>query len=228
VGHHSYYKVEKTLLTDFSADRRQMLDQQLRARGIRDGRVLNAMSRIPREDFVPVPDREAAYWDGPIQIGCGQTISQPFMTALMAQVLELTGRERVLEVGTGSGYAAAVLGELAAEVVSVELVPELAQVARENLRHTGFGKNVMVILGDGSWGYPDLAPYRAISVAAGAPEIPASLLEQLDDPGRLVIPVGPKMDQELRLVTKRGGRIESSVATLCSFVPLLGGQGWRQ
>ena len=114
-----------------------MLDQQLRARGIRDERVLTAMSRIPREEFVPARDREAAYWDGPIQIGYGQTISQPFMTALMAQVLGLAGHERVLEVGTGSGYAAAVLGELAAEVISVELVPELAQIARENLRGNG-------------------------------------------------------------------------------------------
>jgi protein-L-isoaspartate(D-aspartate) O-methyltransferase len=216
------------LLTDYSADRQEMLDRQLRARGIRDERVLSAMAQIPREEFVPERDRESAYWDGPIQIGYGQTISQPYMTALMAQALQLTGGERVLEVGSGSGYAAAVLGMLAAEVISVELVPELAETARANHRRTGFGRNVMVISGDGSWGFADLAPYHAISVAAGAPEIPKSLLEQLADPGRLVIPVGPQLDQELRVVRKENGRIESSVATLCSFVPLLGSEGWPQ
>ena len=215
------------MITDYSADRQQMLDRQLCARGIRDPRVLDAMSRIPREEFVPESDREAAYWDGPIHIGYGQTISQPFMTALMAQVLKLNGGERVLEVGSGCGYAAAVLGQLAREVVTVELVPELAEIARDNLRRTGFDRNVMVISGDGSWGYPDLAPYWAISVAAGAPDIPASLLHQLDDPGRLVIPVGSHADQELRVITKFRGHIESRVETLCSFVPLLGGQGWR-
>jgi protein-L-isoaspartate(D-aspartate) O-methyltransferase len=214
------------LLTDFSAGRQEMLERQLRARGIRDERVLYAMSRIPREEFVPDRDRDAAYCDGPIQIGHGQTISQPYMTALMAQVLQLTGSERVLEVGAGSGYAAAVLGALAAEVISIELVPELAETARATLRRTGCGRNVMVICGDGSRGYPDLAPYHAISVAAGAPHIPPALLEQLADPGRLVIPVGPCLDQELRVLNKQGGRIETSVATLCSFVPLLGSQGW--
>lgn len=215
------------MLTDFSADRQEMLDRQLRARGIRDERVLQAMSEIPRENFIPEADREAAYWDGPIQIGYGQTISQPYMTALMAQVLQLRGSERVLEVGTGSGYAAAVLGKLAAEVISMELVPELAERARTNLQSTGCGANVTVLAGDGSQGYRQRAPYRAISVAAGAPDIPASLLEQLDDPGRLVIPVGPVLDQELRVLTKQHGRIEASVSTLCSFVPLLGSQGWR-
>jgi protein-L-isoaspartate(D-aspartate) O-methyltransferase len=204
-----------------------MVDRQLRARGIRDQAVLDAMGRIPREEFVPESDREAAYWDGPLQIGFGQTISQPYMTALMAQSLELRGGERVLEVGTGSGYAAAVLGQLAREVISVELVPELVELARATLRRTGLGGKVMVLSGDGSWGHPDLAPFQAISVAAGAPEIPRSLLEQLADPGRLVIPVGPHLDQELRVVTKRNGRLESRVATMCSFVPLLGSQGWR-
>ncbi len=203
-----------------------MLDRQLRARGISDERVLHAMSRIPREEFVAGRDHDSAYRDGPIQIGYGQTISQPYMTALMAQVLQLTGSERVLEVGTGSGYAAAVLGALASEVISIELVPELAETARATLRRTGCGHNVVVIAGDGSWGYRDLAPYHAISVAAAAPDIPPGLLEQLADPGRLVIPVGPLLTQELRVLTKERGRIAISVATECAFVPLLGSQGW--
>jgi len=203
-----------------------MLERQLRRRGICDERVLRAMSAIPREEFVPQRDREEAYGDHAMGIGYGQTISQPYMTALMAQVLELTGCERVLEVGSGSGYAAAVLGTLAAEVISIELIPELAETARANLRRTGCGRNVMVIAGDGSWGYRDLAPYHAISVAAGAPDVPAGLLEQLTDAGRLVIPVGPHLDQELRVLIKSGGRVESRVATLCCFVPLLGDAGW--
>lgn len=204
-----------------------MLDRQLSARGIRDERVLCAMSRIPREEFVPEQEREAAYWDGPIRIGYGQTISQPYMTALMAQELRLTGTEHVLEVGTGSGYAAALLGLLARDVITVELVPELAETARATLLRTGYGLNVMAIAGDGSWGYPDLAPYDGISVAAGAPEIPAGLLVQLAERGRMVIPVGPHLDQELLVVEKERGRIRRKVSTMCSFVPLLGIEGWQ-
>ncbi|MDR3699226.1 MAG: protein-L-isoaspartate(D-aspartate) O-methyltransferase [Candidatus Sulfopaludibacter sp.] len=215
------------MLTDFSADRQEMLDRQLSARGIRDERVLCAMSRIPREEFVPEQEREAAYWDGPIRIGYGQTISQPYMTALMAQELRLTGTEHVLEVGTGSGYAAALLGLLARDVITVELVPELAETARATLLRTGYGLNVMAIAGDGSWGYPDLAPYDGISVAAGAPEIPAGLLVQLAERGRMVIPVGPHLDQELLVVEKERGRIRRKVSTMCSFVPLLGIEGWQ-
>ena len=215
------------MLTDYSADRQEMLDRQLRGRGIRDPRVLAAMGRIPREEFVACRDRDSAYGDGPLQIGYGQTISQPYMVALMAQELRLTGAERVLEVGTGSGYAAAVLGALAGEVISIELIPELVDLARENLERSGCGRNVLVIAGDGSWGFQHLAPYDAISVAAGAPDVPHSLLEQLADPGRLVIPVGPQRDQELRVVSKERGRIQTTVPTFCSFVPLLGQEGWQ-
>jgi protein-L-isoaspartate(D-aspartate) O-methyltransferase len=139
----------------------------------------------------------------------------------------LTGTESVLEVGAGSGYAAAVLGALAARVVAVEIIPELAQLAFENLRRTGRDTNVTVVCGDGSVGYPEGAPFDAISVAAGAPEIPAALLEQLKDPGRLAIPVGDYGDQELRVVSKRHGRIDYRVAVLCRFVPLRGGKGWE-
>jgi protein-L-isoaspartate(D-aspartate) O-methyltransferase len=205
-----------------------MVEVQLRRRGIRDRRVLAAMSEIPREEFVPAESRVETYADNPIHIGHGQTISQPYMTALMAALLELTGGETVLEVGAGCGYATAVLAQLAARVVAVELIPALAQLARENLRRTGRGRNVTVVEGDGWFGYPALAPYPAISVAAAAREIPAALLEQLGDPGRLVIPVGEEHDQELRSLTKREGRIDYRVATLCRFVPLRGGEagGW--
>jgi protein-L-isoaspartate(D-aspartate) O-methyltransferase len=218
---------ERSLTRDFDAARHDMLDYQLRARGIRDPRVLDAMLRIPRERFLPEEAADQAYRDDPIQIGYGQTISQPYMTALMAEALELRGGESVLEVGAGSGYAAAVLGALARRVVTVEIVPELAAMARDNLRRAGLDSNVEVVAGDGSWGYEPFAPYDAISVAAGAPDIPVQLLEQLADGGRLVIPVGDQSDQELRVVTRHGVRIESRVATFCRFVPLRGAEGWR-
>ena len=204
-----------------------MVEAQLRRRGIHDARVLRAMSEIPREEFVPQDMRVLAYRDEPIHIGFGQTISQPYMTALMAEVLELDGSETVLEVGGGCGYAAAVLGELAAQVITVEIVPGLVAMARENLRRIRRDGNVTVVQGDGSIGYVERSPYDAVSVAAGAPEVPPSLLEQLRDPGRLTIPVGGFEDQELRVIWKRGGRIESRVATQCRFVPLRGGEGWR-
>jgi len=203
-----------------------MVEQQLRRRGIRDPRVLRAMREIPREDFVPQDVRVLAYRDDPVQIGFGQTISQPYMTALMAEVLELTGAETVLEVGAGSGYAAAVLGELAARVVSVEIVPGLVHMARRNLQRARRDGNVTIVQGDGSVGYPDCSPYDAISVAAGAPDLPPSLIDQLRDPGRLAIPVGDRDNQELRVYTKVDGRVDYRVATQCRFVLLRGGEGW--
>jgi len=208
------------MIPDWEAERRRMVEEQLRNRGIRDERVLSAMNGIPREGFVPLEARLAAYFDEPIPIGCRQTVSQPYMTALMAQSLELGGTETVLEVGAGSGYHAAVLGTLAACVISVEIIPALAELARRNLARAGLDRNVTVVCGDGSRGHPDLAPYDAISVAAAAPKIPAALLDQLNDPGRLVIPVGERGEHELRVVWKRRGRIEHRVATLCRFVPL--------
>ncbi|MDQ6706376.1 MAG: protein-L-isoaspartate(D-aspartate) O-methyltransferase [Acidobacteriota bacterium] len=212
---------------DFAKLRAEMVDKQLRERGIYDGRVLAAMSAIPRERFIPEQHWDRAYGDDPIPIGHGQTISQPFMTAFMAQALELTGGENVLDIGAGSGYHAAVLGQLADRVTSIEIVPELVEIARENLVSTSLIRNIAVVHGDGGAGFPERAPFDAISVAAGAPEVPPGLLEQLNDPGRLVIPVGPLEDQELRLVTKRGGQIESRVVTLCRFVPLRGRHGWK-
>jgi protein-L-isoaspartate(D-aspartate) O-methyltransferase len=204
-----------------------MVDTQLKRRGIHDGRVLTAMGEIPREDFVPVESRIVAYADGPVGIGYGQTISQPYMTALMAECLELNGTERVLEIGAGSGYAAAVLGALARDVVTIEIVPELASLARNNLRRAGHDANVRVIEGDGGSGYPQEAPYDAISVAAAAPEVPAALLEQLREHGCLTIPVGGREDQELRVLRKCEGHVYWRIATLCRFVPLRGGEGWR-
>jgi protein-L-isoaspartate(D-aspartate) O-methyltransferase len=204
-----------------------MVERQLKARGIRDPRVLQAMLEIPREQFVPEEDRHLSYSDEPVSIGFGQTISQPYMTALMTECLDLKGTETVLEVGSGSGYHAAVLGVLAARVVSVEIIPELARIARENLEKTGLGRNVVVLCNDGSRGSLECASYDAISVAAAAPEVPAGLLEQLKDLGRLVIPVGSLRDQELRVITKSQGRLQSRVATYCRFVPLRGGAGWE-
>jgi protein-L-isoaspartate(D-aspartate) O-methyltransferase len=215
------------LVPDWFSERRCMVDTQLRRRGIGDERVLAAMLEIPREEFVPLESRLVAYQDAPIHIGEGQTISQPYMTALMAESLELRGTESVLEVGAGCGYAAAVLGALAARVITLEILPKLAQQARDNLRRTARDGNVQVVAGDGSGGYRAAAPYDAISVAAAAPEIPAALVEQLSDPGILVIPVGAMDDQELRVMTLRGGRVDCRVPTLCRFVPLRGGEGWQ-
>ncbi len=211
----------------WSEQRSNMLEQQLRRRGIEDERVLDAMARIPREAFVDPSNREASYSDNALEIGFGQTISQPFMTAFMAQCLQLTGTEKVLDVGTGSGYHAALLGLLADSVFSIERVPELAAAARITLQRTGLGGNVTVLDGDGSVGLPQHAPYCAISVGAGAPDVPYPLLDQLQDPGKLVIPVGPRDDQDLQLITKLGGKVTYAVVSHCRFVPLYGSQGWK-
>jgi protein-L-isoaspartate(D-aspartate) O-methyltransferase len=211
---------------DFRQQRETMVSRQLCARGIHDERLLDAVRRIPREEFVSPEWRDSSYRDEPAPIGFGQTISQPYIAAVMVQSLELRGPERVLDIGSGSGYHAALLAAMAARVVSVERIPELAQLARRNLERAGV-TNVTVVTGDGSRGYAPEAPYDAISVAAAAPEVPPSLYEQLNDPGRLVIPVGSYDDQELRLVEKRAGRIQSRLVTLCRFVPLLGEEGWK-
>ncbi|MGA2737928.1 MAG: protein-L-isoaspartate(D-aspartate) O-methyltransferase [Bryobacteraceae bacterium] len=215
------------MIPDWPSERRRMVDRQLRRRGIRDPRVLHAMLTIPREEFVPQDYRVCSYQDEPLQIGYGQSISQPYMIALMAELLELTGAETVLDVGGGSGYHAAVLGVLAARVVSVEIIPALAHLAEQNLSRTGLGGNITVICGDGSRGWPDAAPYAGISVAAAAPNIPEPLLAQLGDPGRLVIPVGGKRDQELRVIAKSDGVVHERSATFCRFVPLRGDGGFR-
>lgn len=211
---------------DWISRRRDMVERQIEARGIRDPRILQAMRDIPREKFIPEEHRHLSCGDEPVSIGFGQTISQPYITALMVDSLALEGTETVLEVGAGCGYHAAVLGALAARVIAVEIVPELALGAQVNLRENGLDRNVEVITGDGSRGWPECAPYDAISVAAAAPEPSAELLEQLTDPGRLVIPVGSMWEQELRVLTKRQGAVHSRLATYCRFVPLRGGEGW--
>jgi protein-L-isoaspartate(D-aspartate) O-methyltransferase len=203
--------------------RRQDLVARLRRNGIRDERVLAAIGRVPRERFVPEELRHLAYDDGALPIGHGATVSQPTMVARMCEELALAGDERVLDVGTGSGYAAAVLAELAAEVVGIELVPELAAGARAALAAAGY--DVRVLVGDGSVGVPELAPFDAISVAAAAPEPPPALVAQLAPGGRLVVPVGRRR-QRLELVVngEDGPMFVRSVA--CRFVPLLGQEGF--
>lgn len=214
------------MIPDWTAERKRMVDEQLRRRGITDERVLAAMLEIPRQEFVPIELRVISYQDEPIAIGFGQTISQPYMTALMAQSLEIKATDVILDVGAGSGYAAAVLGALGSRVIAIELIEGLALTAARNLQRTGRAGNVQVVVGDGSVGYPALAPYDAISVGAAAPKAPATLINQLSDSGRLVIPVGKREGQSLIIVTKKDGVPHSRVATQCKFVPLRGAEGW--
>jgi protein-L-isoaspartate(D-aspartate) O-methyltransferase len=212
---------------DFEAERRDMVARQIRGRGIRSARVLEAMESVPRHLFVPAGRVREAYADEPLPIGEGQTISQPFMVAAMAEALSLEGHERVLEVGCGSGYQAAVVSRLAREVIAMETLPALAESARERLARLGYA-NVTVKEGDGSAGRPVGAPYDAILVTAAAPEVPQPLIDQLAEGGRLVIPVGGSKHQELLRIVKREGRTTEQSLYSCRFVPLLGRYGWRQ
>ncbi len=202
-----------------------MVEEQLRAGGILDERVLEAMERVPRELFVPEDLRDRAYADVALPLTGGQTISQPYMVAKICEALALRGDERVLDVGTGSGYQAAVLAELAAEVHTIERIPELADLARQNLAAAGYD-SVHVHLGDGTRGLPELAPFGAIAVAAAAPQLPQTLYEQLDPRGRLVVPVGRFGVQRLEVIVRspEGPAVLKSVA--CRFVPLVGEEGF--
>jgi protein-L-isoaspartate(D-aspartate) O-methyltransferase len=210
---------------DFAAARRAMVERQLAARGIEDERVLEAMGRVRRELFVPPEERAYAYEDSALPIGAGQTISQPYMVARICAELGLRGDERVLDVGTGSGYQAAVLAELAREVHTIERIPELAELARGNLAAAGY-VGVQVHVGDGTLGDPGHAPFAAIAVAAAAPGIPQTLYEQLEPRGRLVLPVGRRGGQRLQIVVKspEGPAVARSVP--CRFVPLVGAEGF--
>ncbi len=202
-----------------------MVERQLRRRGIRDERVLAALGRVPRELYVPEEERWRAYDDAALPIGFGQTISQPYMVALICELLALRGGERVLDVGTGSGYQAAALAELAAEVVTIERVPELAERARAALTSAGY-ERVDTRVGDGTLGVPDRAPYAGIAVAAAAPSVPEALYAQLEPGGRLVLPVGSRRQQlELVVRTPGGPVVRGSVP--CRFVPLVGEEGFR-
>ncbi|MFQ5942879.1 MAG: protein-L-isoaspartate(D-aspartate) O-methyltransferase [Anaerolineales bacterium] len=209
------------------AARERMVQEQLRGRDIADERVLAAMGAVPRHRFVPAEMRERAYADGPVRLEKGQTISQPYIVALMAQLLELEGEETVLEIGTGSGYQAAVLSILAAQVYSLERIPELAKPARGRLRKLGYD-NIEVLEQDGSKGLPEHAPYPAIVVTAAAPKLPEPLKEQLAPEGRLVVPIGSQDGQMLERWRKGKGEVLSQerIAPV-AFVPLMGEHGWK-
>lgn len=205
---------------------RSRLIQHLR-REISDERVLNAMERVPRQLFVPSNSLYLAYEDIPLSIGEGQTISQPFIVALMTEALELAGTEKVLEIGTGSGYQAAILAELAQQVISVERLSKLAEDARLLLDKLGY-TNIEVHLAEKTLGWPKEAPYQAIIVTAGAPRIPPELLDQLAENGRLVIPVGSRYEQELIKVVKESGKVTAKNSGACRFVPLIGEGAWEE
>ena len=210
----------------YSILRLRMIETQLRERGITDERVLAAMTRVPRHEFTPEAFRHQAYSDYPSPIGEGQTISQPYMVALMLQALALRPEDKVLEVGTGSGYVTALLAELTAQVVSMERHSVLADEARAVLARLGY-RNVDVIAGDGTAGFPARAPYDAIVVSAAATEVPHALIAQLSEGGRVISPVGPPESQQLQLIQMLNGEPQTSLRELCRFVPLLPGMGRR-
>jgi protein-L-isoaspartate(D-aspartate) O-methyltransferase len=213
-------------MPDRAPERLAMVETQLRRRDIADERVLHAMERVPRELFLPQELRGRAYDDAAVPIGAGQTMSQPYMVARICEILEVREGERVLDVGTGSGYQAAVLAELADEVYTIERIPELAATARESLAAAGYGDRVHVHVGDGTLGLPEKAPYAAIAVAAAAPEPPRALYDQLEERGRLAVPVGDRRGQQLQLIVRspEGPAVVRSVP--CRFVPLVGEEGF--
>lgn len=204
----------------FPVLRQRMVETQLRSRGIRDERVLEAMARVPRHEFAPERYRGQAYDDHPLPIGEEQTISQPYIVAIMLEALCLKPSDRVLEIGTGSGYVTALLADLVAEVISVERHQSLAHRARELLEPLGY-PNVRVVVADGARGFAEGAPYDAILVSAAAPRVPPDLLEQLAEGGRLMIPVGREDAQQLQVIEKRDGQLRTTLRELCRFVPLV-------
>lgn len=204
-----------------------MVGEQLRGRGIRDVRVLSAMAKVPREEFIAAEYAADAYGDFPVPIAGNQTISQPYIVASMLEKLDLHPRDRVLEVGTGTGYEAALLGQMAAEVWSIERIAELANTAQAILAKLEYS-NVHVVHGDGSRGLPEHAPFDRILVAAAAPRVPDALVAQLSDGGRLILPVGNRYEQQLQIIRKFRDQVSVTDAELCRFVPLLGEFGWRE
>ncbi|MBU1905648.1 MAG: protein-L-isoaspartate(D-aspartate) O-methyltransferase [Candidatus Omnitrophica bacterium] len=211
-----------TYKVDYKRQRERMAGEQIEARGVKDKRVVEVMRSIERDKFVPSKIRHLAYEDRPLPIGSGQTISQPYIVALMTELLELKGNEKVLEIGTGSGYQAAILGELAKEVYTIEILPELASRAEALLRDLGY-KNISVKQGDGYLGWPDFAPFDAIIVTAAPPEIPQALIEQLAEGGRMVVPVGT-LFQELKLLIKSQGKLIEKNILPVRFVPMIKGE----
>jgi protein-L-isoaspartate(D-aspartate) O-methyltransferase len=214
-------------MIDFEKERSRMVDEQIAFRGVTDPRVLAVMGKVPRHEFMPEALRTQAYGDHAMPIGEGQTISQPYIVALMTELLELEGDERVLEIGTGSGYQAAVLAELCQKVFTIERVKTLADKARATLDRLGY-KNVVMKVYDGTYGWKEMSPFDAIIVTAAAPDVPDTLVEQLKDGGRLVIPVGERYTQVLLKVTKSPSGTVTKTSIPCVFVPLIGAKGWKE
>ena len=210
---------KSTATSDFAAQRQRMVTEQLKARGISDERVLNAMNKVPREEFVPPDSRAGSYENGPLPIGYGQTISQPYIVAFMTEQLRLKPSDRVLEIGTGSGYQAAILAELMSQVYSIEIVEPLAKNAEATLQRLGY-ENVHVKIGDGYKGWPEAAPFDAIIVTCAPDRVPQPLVDQLKDGGRMVIPVGDRIAQELYLLEKKNGQLKQSATLPVRFVPM--------
>ncbi len=211
---------------EYQLVRKRMVEEQITARGVLDPRVLAVMGSVPRQRFIPMDELAWAYADGPLPIGHGQTISQPYIVALMTELLHVKPTHRILEVGTGSGYQAAVLGHLAAEVHTVEVIPELGAGAAKILAEMGY-KNVHIHIGDGSLGWPEASPYDGILVAAAAPSAPQPLLDQLADGSRLVVPIGSRGFQHLEIWIRKGKAFERQDNISVAFVPLRGQYGWR-
>ena len=214
-------------MINFESERLRMVETQSAGRGVKDTRVLAAMRRIPRHEFLPEAIRGVAYADQALPIGEGQTMSQPYMVALMTELLELKGPERVLEIGTGSGYQAAVLAELCEKVYTVERVKMLAAQAPTVLDRLGY-KNVAIKVYDGTYGWKEMAPFDAIIVTAGSPDVPSALVDQLKANGRLVIPVGERHSQQLVRMIKTPHGIVTEKSIPCIFVPLIGAYGWKE
>lgn len=214
-------------MINFEKERSRMVDEQIVNRGVNDARVLAVMRKIPRHEFLPEAIHGMAYTDNALPLGEGQTMSQPYMVALMTELLGLKGPERVLEIGTGSGYQAAVLAELCGKVYTVERIKSLADKARATLDRLGY-KSVAIKIYDGTYGWKEMAPFDAIMVTAGSPDIPAPLVEQLKEGGRMVIPVGGRYGQELITVIKTAEGRVTSRSIPCVFVPLIGNHGWKE
>ena len=205
---------------DFAAQRERMVEKQLKFRGIKDERVLAAMAKVPREEFIPVDTRAEAYEDGPLPIGYDQTISQPYIVAFMTEQLRPKSNDRVLEIGSGSGYQAAVLAELVADVYTIDIVEPLAKTAEATLQRLGY-KNVHIKVGDGYKGWPEEAPFDAIIVTCAPEKVPQPLVDQLTDGGRMVIPVGERFAQQLYLLEKKNGQLKESATLPVRFVPMV-------
>lgn len=214
-------------MKDYKDLRELMVNTQLIPRGIKDERVLSAMKKVPRHLFVPEHLQHRAYDDMALSIGEGQTISQPYMVAIMTELLELTGKEKVLEIGTGSGYQAAILAELAKEVYSVERIEILAKRAREKFAALGY-KNIYIRVANGTLGWEEMSPFDRIIITAGCPEIPEPLFRQLNEDGIIVAPVGDRFSQQLIKIKKSSGKILKQYHTPCVFVPLIGKYGWHE